>query len=326
MCEEDVTTAVEFLEHQSALEAEAREQYPGKFERCTHSLGYLHQELYVCKTCTPDSSVFEKSSEEDFSLNKEPDWYPGGICYACSIACHADHDLLELWSKRGFRCDCGLENKYPNKSCTLQPKDINTDKNILNKYTHNFIGRYCWCNAIYDPESEDSYMAQCSICCDWFHDKCIGIEREMLDSCDGFVCRNCTERYSWLRKVGALAAQECQNSNQTTDTASAVQTNSCLIKPIVIDKSKPNQPEAAEPSNENASTSVQTKRQPEEIIDVETVPKKAKLTDESNCKKEDTKKVEGECKLKDVEPISQDVHLHLLCMSGWKKRICQGQE
>ncbi|ORY01776.1 hypothetical protein K493DRAFT_334838 [Basidiobolus meristosporus CBS 931.73] len=321
MNEEDVTTAVEFLEHQSALEAEAREQYPGKFERCTHSLGYLYQELYVCKTCTPDLSVFEKSDQKDFGINCESDWYPGAICYACSIACHADHELLELWSKRGFRCDCGLENKYPTKQCSLQPKDLKTDKNILNKYTHNFVGRYCWCNAIYDPDSDDSYMAQCSVCCDWFHDKCIGIEREMLDSCEGFICRDCTEKHAWLRKVGAWALQERQSIEEAAGSTGPTQTGS-LIKPIIVDKLKLN--EAAESQGKNASI-VQTKRQPEETVDIETVTKKSKLESGADQKKV-VEKTKAECKFKDIEPISPGACLHLLCNAGWKKSLCQCQE
>jgi len=30
-----------------------------------------------------------------------------GFCYSCSITCHTDHDVYELWTKRHFRCDCG---------------------------------------------------------------------------------------------------------------------------------------------------------------------------------------------------------------------------
>lgn len=30
-----------------------------------------------------------------------------GVCYGCSLRCHLQHEIEELFFKRGFRCDCG---------------------------------------------------------------------------------------------------------------------------------------------------------------------------------------------------------------------------
>lgn len=38
---------------------------------------------------------------------------------ACSYNCHEGHDLVELYTKRAFRCDCG-NSKFP--SGTLQAR------------------------------------------------------------------------------------------------------------------------------------------------------------------------------------------------------------
>ena len=44
------------------------------------------------------------------------------MCLACSYHCHEGHDLVELYTKRNFRCDCG-NKKFPSRNiCTLEPK------------------------------------------------------------------------------------------------------------------------------------------------------------------------------------------------------------
>ncbi|CAG8780565.1 7503_t:CDS:2, partial [Cetraspora pellucida] len=120
----DTVTVGEFLELQKSLEEEAREVLPWNFDRCTYSKGYLRQAVYACKTC--------KSSTDSS---------PGGVCYSCSIACHADHDLIELFNKRNFRCDCGTA-RFEESACQLEPKPQDA-LNESNFYNHNFEGRFC---------------------------------------------------------------------------------------------------------------------------------------------------------------------------------------
>ncbi|KAI8330137.1 hypothetical protein BD560DRAFT_416474 [Blakeslea trispora] len=173
--EEETITAVDYVETQEELEREAYSTLPGKFEKCTFPMGYIRQPIYACKTCQVDSVA--------------------GICYSCSIACHASHDLLELFPKRHFRCDCGLLD-HP---CELMiPAKKMIQFNDQNQYNHNFKGRYCRCDQFYDPEKEEEVMYQCVACEDWFHQRCIGQIPESIEEFECYVCRTCTAKYPFL--------------------------------------------------------------------------------------------------------------------------------
>ena len=161
---------------------------------CSYDNGYVtRQALYGCATC------YKETNE----LN--------GICLACSYSCHQNHDLIELYTKRNFRCDCGNQ-KFKNsstKQCKLKP--LKDDLNDLNKYNHNFKGLYCTCDRPYpeievddvnktinDDEEEDAMM-QCTICEDWFH------THHLL----GFAaCANASENYD------EMICHLCMNKNQ----------------------------------------------------------------------------------------------------------------
>ena len=66
----------------------------------------------------------------------DPSFCPAGICLACSYACHNDHTLVELYTKRRFRCDCG-NSKFPKTNpCKLY--ENKTPENEKNEYNQNF--------------------------------------------------------------------------------------------------------------------------------------------------------------------------------------------
>ncbi|KAI9271964.1 putative zinc finger in N-recognin-domain-containing protein [Sporodiniella umbellata] len=175
---EKTMTALDYIQKQEALEMEARESLPGKFETCTFSLGYIRQPVYACQTCSPNSTA--------------------GLCYSCSMACHAEHDLIELFAKRHFRCDCGLSDKFSHPCALTFPAKALSTHNPENRYNHNFLGRYCRCDQAYDPEKEEGVMFQCVACEDWFHDRCVGQTPESIEAFDSYVCRHCTKRYPFL--------------------------------------------------------------------------------------------------------------------------------
>lgn len=130
-----IVTAIDIVDQQAALEKEANEILPGKFEVCTFDKGYIRQPVYACKTCSHDNNE------------------PAGMCYSCSIACHADHELLELFAKRNFRCDCGVDSKFGGHPCQLSSQSKQqTASNDGNTYGHNFFGHYC--------RYESSYLNQ----------------------------------------------------------------------------------------------------------------------------------------------------------------------
>ncbi|SCU91324.1 LADA_0F09296g1_1 [Lachancea dasiensis] len=200
-------SASEYISQQNALEAEARELMPWNPNHCTYVDGDLRQSLFACLDC---NNI--------------------GLCYSCSIQCHAQCNLVELFTKRGFTCDCGTERQSQRRQgnsdywCQLRQNVSRDIPGLSNVYGHNFEGRFCDCNTKYDPE-HDSTMIQCvlGLECneDWFHCACIletqtvAVKGESndsrlnlqsdeelprnfpkLESFDAFVCWKCISRYS----------------------------------------------------------------------------------------------------------------------------------
>jgi len=178
----------EILTRQKELEDEAREILPGDTTVCSFDEGYVRQAVYACKTCTPDTAA--------------------GFCFACSISCHGgeseafhekgrkerkdlelttcpsppspsfppsplpmstDHEIIELFPKRAFKCDCRT-SKLSHPCSLSQPSASSTSSssklppNELNHYDKNFLGRFCICDADYDPQEEAENMVQCIVC------------------------------------------------------------------------------------------------------------------------------------------------------------------
>lgn len=116
--------------------------------------GYIkRQALFACLSCTPEARTDAKKR--------------AGICLACSYSCHIGHEMVELHTKRAFRCDCGTA-KILAVRCRLDENKL--DQNDQNQYNQNFSGLYCVCHRPY-PDPEDSIgdeMSQCVICEDWY--------------------------------------------------------------------------------------------------------------------------------------------------------------
>ncbi|KAJ5768207.1 hypothetical protein N7533_000790 [Penicillium manginii] len=176
-------TAREFIDSQIQLEADAREILPYSFDSCTHDLGPLRQSLFACLTCNPVPD------------NSDDPYTPAAVCYSCSIACHGEHTLVELFNKRGFVCDCGTTRMPTTSPCTLREDPKTGRKGVHsqeaspnNKYNHNFRNRFCGCGEKYDPHQEKGTMFQClglgtveTGGCgeDWWHPEClIGLPRD----------------------------------------------------------------------------------------------------------------------------------------------------
>lgn len=161
---EQEITAQGFLEQQRNLEEEARRLMPWNPTKCTYELGPTRQQIFACR-----------------------DHGNIALCYSCSIICHTSCDIVELFTKRDYTCDCGTERdtKRAEKGdegehlkyfCQLRK---NTERNIpstQNIYGQNFKGLFCSCSEEYDPESE-AVMLQCvaGLECneDWYHDYCL---------------------------------------------------------------------------------------------------------------------------------------------------------
>lgn len=153
------TTAQEYLSSQLSLEREARDLMPYDPKQCTYNMGPTRQQVYACLTC--------RDNNKDGQLN--------GVCYSCSIQCHSEHDLVELFTKRGFTCDCGTTRvSFP---CTLRHGVKDDIPESDTTYNHNYNGKFCVCARDYNPTEETGNMLQCSfgdVCNeDWYHDYCI---------------------------------------------------------------------------------------------------------------------------------------------------------
>ncbi|GAA5885096.1 hypothetical protein JCM16303_006401 [Sporobolomyces ruberrimus] len=177
--------ASDILAGQEALEQEARETLPFEFSQCTYDLGYIRQPLYACLTC----------------LNH------GAVCAGCSIACHGEHELVELFNRRHFRCDCGTEKMGAGSCCSISPRD-DAPVNTENKYDANFRGQFCFCGQPYDPHTETDSMYQCLVCEDWIHHKCLfGTHSDdhaaplTEDDFDMIICERCVKGNAGVRKI-----------------------------------------------------------------------------------------------------------------------------
>ncbi|KAF2631630.1 hypothetical protein BU25DRAFT_360090 [Macroventuria anomochaeta] len=181
---ESSQTAAEFIKEQLSLEAEAREALPYQFDTCTRNLGPIRQSLYACLTCSPPPASAAQVHT------------PAGVCYSCSISCHGEHTLVELFNKRNFVCDCGTTRMPENAPCTLRHNSKTGQKGVVtgeeaaksNRYNQNFKNRFCGCGEDYDAHQEKGTMFQClglgtvdegGCGEDWWHPEClVGFTRE----------------------------------------------------------------------------------------------------------------------------------------------------
>ncbi|PYH89097.1 hypothetical protein BO71DRAFT_444808 [Aspergillus ellipticus CBS 707.79] len=176
-------TAKEFIESQIQLEADAREALPYSFDSCTKALGPLRQSLFACLTCNPPPT------------SPDAPYTSAAVCYSCSISCHGEHTLVELFNKRDFVCDCGTTRIPSSSPCNLRNDPKTGAKGVHseephpdNKYCQNFQNKFCGCAENYDANTERGTMFQClglgtveTGGCgeDWWHPEClIGLPRD----------------------------------------------------------------------------------------------------------------------------------------------------
>ncbi|CAD6893452.1 unnamed protein product [Tilletia controversa] len=173
-------TAQDLINRQLQLERDAHEAFPYGVSRCTHSNGSVRQLVFSCRTC---------ASEEGG---------PKGVCAACSVACHSEHDLVELFHRRNFRCDCGTSKSASStrksEPCTLR-EPPHAVENEENRYDHNFVGEFCYCERgkTYNPHEEKETMFQCLICEDWLHESCTSLARASEKEAQGTKKEGVTE-------------------------------------------------------------------------------------------------------------------------------------
>ncbi|KAK4211667.1 protein mlo2 [Rhypophila decipiens] len=175
---DDSQTAADFIRDQEQLEADAREALPYSIENCTKPLGPLRQSVFSCLTCNPPPA------------NVSDTYEAAGVCYSCSVQCHGEHTLVEIFTKRNFTCDCGTTRFPATSPCALRINETTKTKggvhseepDVNNKYNQNFRNRFCGCECDYDPFQQKGTMFQClglgtheTGGCgeDWWHPGCL---------------------------------------------------------------------------------------------------------------------------------------------------------
>lgn len=120
-----------------------------------------------------------------------------GVCLACSYSCHEGHEMVELYTKRTFRCDCGTA-KILAVRCRLD--EVKLDQNDKNQYNQNFSGLYCVCHRPYpDPEDPiDDEMIQCIVCEDWYHCRHLDTLVPNMNEFTEMVCGGCMDLHPFL--------------------------------------------------------------------------------------------------------------------------------
>ncbi|XP_063240351.1 putative E3 ubiquitin-protein ligase UBR7 [Bacillus rossius redtenbacheri] len=186
----NVITMLDVLEEEQELEDDATAVLGASDDKnCTYIEGYVRrQALYACKTCVPVASEGRE---------------PAGVCLACSYSCHEGHELVELYTKRNFRCDCG-NSRFASRKCNLEPNK--SPSNELNSYNQNFHGLYCTCHRPYpDPDDEvEDEMIQCVVCEDWYHGRHLGSTIPPQHDYSEMVCLDCMHAHEFLWHYGGL--------------------------------------------------------------------------------------------------------------------------
>ncbi|CAD6184779.1 unnamed protein product [Caenorhabditis auriculariae] len=176
---------------------------------CTFPEGYKpRQAVFACLTCTPEPKK-------------------AGICYGCSLNCHEGHEIVDLYTKRKFRCDCGNE-KFDSECKLYEEKDKN---NEYNKYDHNYIGLFCTCNNTYPCDGIDEEMLQCVTCEDWFHPSHINCEapKDKDIDCCSLVCTGCLEKYPFFEKLRDTTGTVCFSNREESVKTSEGDVRRALI-------------------------------------------------------------------------------------------------
>lgn len=115
---------------------------------------------------------------------------PVGVCEACTLNCHTDHDIVEVGSRNHHRCDCPTLTHH---ECACAPAGAPSScapPAASNMYGHNFEDRFCVCDRAYDAAADT--MHQCVACGEWFHDHhVLGMIPGGIVDVEALVCARC---------------------------------------------------------------------------------------------------------------------------------------
>jgi len=301
-----VVTMTQLVDAYDGLIEEAKaqeEQEWGDADKCTYCEGYISQPVYACATCnskTTNGEVF-------------------GFCFGCSMSCHLDHDVFELFEKRNFRCDCTTSKSV--HLCTLNPKVITV--NTGNVYNHNYRGLYCWCNLPYDHNS-NVVMIQCYMCQDWFHDTCILNDYPYTipeEHGNDFICKDCMSKCKcFLGKYPHFEYIEIDedNENKSSTVNSIEEKEDSETNIIVKTKEEENVPETM-----NKNVNIKEEDKVPETKNVNVNIKEEKVPETINVNVNTTEEIvpeQNECLISSLKETSRLGNYFF--RSGWRESLC----
>ncbi|XP_047478594.1 putative E3 ubiquitin-protein ligase UBR7 [Penaeus chinensis] len=282
--EESGISMVEVLEEEQERELDAAAVLGASDDTsCTYDQGNMkRQALYACMTCCPaDSELL------------------AGVCLACSYHCHEDHELVELYTKRHFRCDCG-NSKFSQNPCKLLKDKL--PENPENHYNHNFRGSYCTCQRPY-PDPEDTVedeMIQCCVCEDWYHGRHQGGKTPPDSEFAEMICSQCLTKHDFLAHYLGLTVSVVKSE----DSKASVDVETGAEKSTKKDTSETVKSEENEPKSGK-----------------KVAKEEEKADDNANVKKCES----AECKLKTLAKQELPDGAGFFTMN-WRKQLCTCEE
>ena len=191
-------SASEIIAQEEALERAAASAASA---RCTYSLatpaaavGILGTTgpVFSCRTCAASAGR------------------PIGVCEACTLNCHTDHDIVEVGSRNHHRCDCPT---LSHQECACAPAGAPSScaqPAASNVYGHNFEDRFCSCDRAYEAAADT--MHQCVACGEWYHDHhVLGMIPGGIVDIEALVCARCVSALPFLRSFARFTPGACAN-------------------------------------------------------------------------------------------------------------------
>jgi len=281
-------------------------------KNCTYNQGYMvRQALYACLTCCPADSA-------------------GGVCLACTYSCHDGHDIVELYTKRNFCCDCG-NDKFKSKGQQCKLVQDKRPTNTKNKYNQNFRGVYCVCHRPYpDPEDPVSdSMIQCILCEDWFHGRHLVKESKdwqsrlpKEDSYSEMICHLChaTHHQKFLHAYTGYSVLRVVENAKSDDARDGTVDTKPKDVDVVGEEKKTDVKKASQEGDK--------KEAEEDNAEQKIDDKKADVSVDQNDSKADMSVSEEECFLKRVATptvgkSNNDDLGALFMVSEWRERLCK---
>ncbi|KAG5569035.1 hypothetical protein H5410_063945 [Solanum commersonii] len=206
--EEDAENTVsigEFLEDLEEQELEEDLVLGGdEGKECTYSKDYMKRhDILSYLTCKPDGNV--------------------GVCTTCSLSCDDAHEILELWTKRNFRCDYGNSN-FGEFFCKLDAsKDVENTKNTIitiSKFHEEDLGLESSDMVPRDDKREPQFE---DFICQWCVTGCSFLKL-YLDSIFAPVQQQTTTNFSRDKEVVEDAPLTVGSSKELSNGSSSVET------------------------------------------------------------------------------------------------------